>query len=42
MSPDAAETRSYRTSDDGLVIYDGDEPRAYVASSVCVELEETL
>jgi hypothetical protein len=38
---DAKETRSYRTSDDGLVIYDAEDPSAYVSSSVCVELEES-
>jgi hypothetical protein len=38
---DGKPTRSYRTSDDGLVIYDAEEPRAYVASSVCVGLEES-
>ncbi len=34
------QTRSYRTSDDRFVIYDSDEPCAYLSSSVCVELDE--
>jgi hypothetical protein len=33
-------TRSYSTSDGRFVLYDSDEPCAYVSSTVCVELED--
>ncbi|MCX2819372.1 hypothetical protein EGH25_08410 [Haladaptatus sp. F3-133] len=41
METDVTGTRSYRTSDDRLVIYDAEEPCAYLASSVCVGLDES-
>jgi hypothetical protein len=42
MEAEATDTRSYRTSEDGLVIYDAGEPCAFVASSVCIELEDAV